>query len=166
MKKNRDFSMMNYYTCEHVGEHYNINMPIIRSNDGESLSVMVSNVINQFSAGSKIVGITSDSGTNLAICKAILESTFEIMGVFDLVKPMFVMECLTHVIDNTCKAGVTDVQSDYVGVDTEVTRRNMQRCITCTKNHKRGKRLWIQRRSIWDLLVRGFLHLSKIVLII
>ena len=84
--------------------------------------------------------------------------------MFDLGKTMFVMECLDHVLDNVCKAGVTDVQYHDGRVDTEVTRRNMQHCITWTKNHNRGKRLWRQCRIMWDFLVRGLLHLSKIVL--
>ena len=52
----------------------------------------VVNLINQFSLGSKIVGITSDGGTNLATCKAILESNFDKTGVFVLGKPVFVLD--------------------------------------------------------------------------
>ena len=81
-------------------------------------------------------------------------------------KPMFVMECLSHVLDNACKAGVMDVKSDDGRVDTEVTRRNMQRCITWKNNHRRGQRLWGQHISKWDFLVRSLLHLSKLVLTI
>ena len=76
---------------------------------------------------------------------------------------MFVMECLDHVLDNVCKAGVTDVQYHDGRVDTEVTRRNMQHCITWTKNHKRDQRLYRQRISMWGLLLRGLLHLSKLI---
>ena len=73
-------------------------MPITASTDGGILAVLVSNVINQFSLGLKLVGITSDGRTNLARCKAILESNFDKMGVFDLVKTMFVTECLANVL--------------------------------------------------------------------
>ena len=102
---------------------------------------MVSNVINHVNLGSKLVFISSDGGNNLARRRAILEITFDNTGVFHLGKPMFVMECLDHVLDNVRKAGVTDVKYDDGRVDTEVTRRNMQRCITWKKNHKRGQRL-------------------------
>ena len=80
------------YTCEHVRENAHIGIPITTSTDVESLAVPVGNVINQFNLGSKLVGITSDGGTNLVICKPILKSTFDNMGVFDLENPIFVME--------------------------------------------------------------------------
>ena len=66
------FSMTEHYTREYARGRDNIGMPITTSTDGESLAGPVSNVINQFSLGSKLVGITSDGETNLAICKAIL----------------------------------------------------------------------------------------------
>ena len=78
------FSMMAYYTCDHVREHANIGMPITTSTNGEIIEVTVGNIINQFNLGSKIFGITSDGGTNLATCKAILESTLDNTVLFDL----------------------------------------------------------------------------------
>ena len=66
----------------------------------------------------------------MARCKAILEITFGNMGVLDLDNPMLVIDCLSHVLDNTCKSVITDVKYDDDRVDTEVTRRNMQRFIT------------------------------------
>ena len=42
--------------------------------------------------------------------------------MFDLEKSMFVMECLAHVLSNSCKAVVLDVKYDDGRVDTEVTR--------------------------------------------
>ena len=87
----------------------------------------------QFNLRSKIVGITRDGVTNLTTRKAILESYFDNMAVFDLENPMFVIKCLSHVLANDCKALVIDVKSDYFRVDTEVTRRNMQCCIIWTK---------------------------------
>ena len=50
-------------------------------------------------------------------CKEILESNFDNTGVFDLGEPMFLMECLAHVIANAYKAGVVDVKSDNGKVD-------------------------------------------------
>ena len=66
----------------------------------------------------------------MATCKAILESTFDNTGVFDLENPMFVMECFAHVLANACKSGVMNVKSDDDRVDTAVTKSNIQRCIT------------------------------------
>ena len=132
--------------------------------DGESLAVPVSNVINQFSLGMKVVVITSDGGTNLAICKAILESTFDNTVLFDLVKLMFVMGFLSPVLSGDCKAGAMYVKYDDVRVYTELTRSNMQHCINWKKNHQRGQRLWRQRRSMCYFLVRVLLQLSKLVL--
>ena len=43
---------------------------------------------------------------------------------------MFAMEQLDRIIVNACKEGVMYMKSDDVRVDTEVTRRNMQLCIT------------------------------------
>ena len=40
------FSMMAHYTCENVREHAHIRMPITTRTNGESLAVLVSNVIN------------------------------------------------------------------------------------------------------------------------
>ena len=118
--------MMAHYTCEHVREHVSISIPITTSTDGEIISVPVGNVINKFSLGSKLVGITSDGGTNLARCKDILDITFDKTGVFDLGKTIFVMDSLSHVLANVCKTGVTYMKYDGGRVYTEVTRRNMQ----------------------------------------
>ena len=140
-------------------------MPITTSIDDESLSVPVCSVINQFSLGTKWVGTTNYGGTNLVICKEILESKFEKTGVFDLGKPMFVMEYLAYVRVNFRKAGVIDLQSDDGQVDTEATRKNTQHFTTSKKNHRRDQRIWRQRRSIWYYCLQvGLLHLSKIVL--
>ena len=110
--------MREYYAHDHVRDHAHIKMPITTSNDDESLEVPIGNLNNLFNLGSKIVVITSDGETNLATCKSILENTFDNMGVFDLEKPMFVMNFLDHFLDNACKAVVMDVKSDDNRVDT------------------------------------------------
>ena len=74
------------------GKHVHIGVLVITSTDGEIISVLVSNAINGFSLGSKIVVITSDGRSNRAICKAILKSNFDNTGVFDLKKTVFVMD--------------------------------------------------------------------------
>ena len=135
------FSITSHYTRDNVREHAQIGMLITTSTDGESIKFPVSNVINQLSLGSELVGITSYDGTNLAICKDTLESTFDNTGVFDLGKPMFVMECHARVLVNTFKERLMYVQSDYGRVDTEVIRRNMQCCITWTKKTQNGAKV-------------------------
>ena len=81
------------------------------------------------------------------------------MGVFDLEKPMFLMESISCVLDNACKAGLMYVKYDDIRVDTDMTRRNMQCYITCTNESQKGGSILRQRRSIWGFLVRGLLHI-------
>ena len=61
---------------------------------------------------------------------------------------MFLMECLDHVLDNSCKAGVMDVKYEYRRVYTEVTSRNMQFWINWTKITKWGKSLEIAQKYL------------------
>ena len=121
------FSMTEHCTRDHVRNNSHIGMPIKTSTDGKSLTVPVGNVIKQFSLGSKVLGMNSDGGTNLARFMAILESNFDNIGVNDLVKPMFVMDFLAHVLFNSLKAVVTYVQSDDGNLYTELTSSNIQR---------------------------------------
>ena len=92
------FSNTAHFTHYHVMEDAHIGMNITTSTDSESVVVPLSSFISQFSLGKKLVVITSDVGTNLSICKAILESNFDNTGVFYFGKAMFVMECLPHVL--------------------------------------------------------------------
>ena len=118
--------MTENYTREHIREYDNIGMPITTSTGGETLEVPVIPVINQCSLGLKLFCITIDGRTNLARCKAILESTFDNTGVFDLGIPLFVIECLAHLLANKCKTVVMDMRYDCGRVYTEVTRSNIQ----------------------------------------
>ena len=151
-------------------------MPTITSTDGENLAVPVGNVINQFNLGSKLVGIASDVVTNLARCKDILESTFDNIGVFDLEKSMFVIDLLSHVLANACKARLIDMRYDGGRVDTEGTRRNMQHCITSTKKLQKWakdletahnhvgltcKRLITPVKNIFAYLIHSFRYLLE-----
>ena len=52
---------------------------------------------------------------------------------------MFLMDCIDNVLANACKAGLMFVIYDDGRIDTEVTKRNMQRCITWKKITKEGK---------------------------
>ena len=102
--------MMDHFAREQSREYANIGMTITTSTDGESLAVPVRTFINQLILGKKLVGITSDDGINLEICKEILESNFDNPGLFDLGKPMFAKDCLDHFLANDCKAEVMDVK--------------------------------------------------------
>ena len=53
------------------------------------------------------------------------------------------MDLLDHILEGACKAGVQSIKADDGEVDTESTRRNMQKCIIWTKNIQKGERaLW------------------------
>ena len=58
--------MTAHYICDNVMGHGHIRMFTKISTDGESLAVPFDKVSNQFNLGSKLVGITSDGGPNLA----------------------------------------------------------------------------------------------------
>ena len=136
-------------------------MPITSSTDGEIISLPVTSVINQFILRTKLVGIKRDRGTNLATCKAMLESKFDNTGVFDLRKPMFVMECISQVLVNACKAGVMDVKSYYGQVDTEVTRKNMKRCITRKNKSQNVSKSLEVAQNYWALPLRRLIKHVK-----
>ena len=53
------------------------------------------------------------------------------------------MEFLAHILAGACKAGLRSIKSDYGEVDIELTRRNMQKFITWTKNIQKG--VWALR---------------------
>ena len=129
------------FTRSRVKDHTHSGVPITTSIYGQNIVFPVSSVINQFILGPKLFGIESDGGTNLARCKAMLESNFDIAGVFDLGKLMFVMECLPYVLENACNAGIMYVKLDDGQVDTQVTSNNMQCCTTWEKSQKVSKAL-------------------------
>ena len=53
------------------------------------------------------------------------------------------MDRLDHILEGACKAGVQSIKSDDGEVDTKLTRRNMQKCITWTKQIQKGAQaLW------------------------
>ena len=47
------------------------------------------------------------------------------------------MECLAHVINGACKAGVVDVQSEGGSLETSSTREKMNMAITWTKKSQK-----------------------------
>ena len=122
--------MMAQLTHSRVREHAHIGMSITISTNDESISLTVSSVINQFSLGTKLFVIPNNGWTNLAICKEIFVSSFDNKVVFDLRRNMFVVELLANVLANACKVVGMDMKLDNGKVGTEVTRNNIQLCIT------------------------------------
>ena len=59
------FSFTMFLVC--LIKHRRFLMPTTTSTDGESFAVLVGNAIKHLNLVPKIVGITSDSGTNLTI---------------------------------------------------------------------------------------------------
>ena len=97
-------------------------------------------VVENFGLEANIVGITSYCGGNPRVFREALESKYTNDSVFFSPKPLFTMECLEHILAGTCKAGVQSINSDDGEVDTELTRCNMQKCITWTKKSQKGAR--------------------------
>ena len=52
------------------------------------------------------------------------------------------MDRLAYILEGACKAGVQSINLDDGEVDTKLTRRNTQKCITWTKKIQKGA---------WDL---------------
>ena len=71
------------------------------------------------------MGITSDGGGNIRVCREALESKYTNDSVFPPPKPLFAMECLAHILSGACKAEVQSIKSDDGEDDTELTRQNM-----------------------------------------
>ena len=57
------------------------------------------------------------------------------------------MECLAHVINGACKAGVVDVQSEGGSLETSSTREKMNMAITWTKKSQKGAVALIQTQN-------------------
>ena len=118
-------------------------MPYITTTDGLSLYPYVMEVVDNFGLEAKIVGIKSDGGGNIRVCREELESKYTNDSVFSP-NPLFTMECLAHTLLRACKAGVQSIKLDDVEFDTEFMRWNMQKCITWMKKSQKGA------RSLWD----------------
>ena len=83
-----------------------IGMLSTATTDGVSLPLSVIEVVENFGLEAKIVGITSDGGGNLRVCREALESKYNNDSVFPPPNPLFTMECLAHILAGACKAGV------------------------------------------------------------
>ena len=57
-------------------------MPSTTATDGVSLSLSVMEVVENFGLEAKIVGITSDGGGNLRVCREAMESKYTNDSIF------------------------------------------------------------------------------------
>ena len=77
------------------------------------------------------------------------------------------MECLAHILARACKEGVQSIKYNYGEVDTKLTRRNIQKCITWTKkSHEGARALWeaqllyrIKEKRLITLILTRFEYL-------
>ena len=73
--------------------------------DGVSLSLYVMEMVGNFGLEANIVGITSDGGGNLRVCRDALESKYINDPVYPPPKPLFTIECLANILAGAYKAG-------------------------------------------------------------
>ena len=106
--------------------------------DGVSLYLCVMDVVDIFGLESKIMGTTSNGGENLWVYTEALGLKYTNDSVFPPSNPLFTTECLAHILSGACKSGVQVIKLDDGEVDTELTRRNMQKCITWTNKSQKG----------------------------
>ena len=132
------FSLTEYYFTGTDRNNTRIGMLSNTDTNYFSLSKYVMEVVDNFSLEENIVGITSGGGRNIQVCREALESKYRNDSVFPLPKPLVTMDCLGHILAGYCKAGVQSIKSGGGEVDTELKKRNMQKCITWTKNIWKG----------------------------
>ena len=76
LKMEENFSLTaDYCTCKDR-KNTHIGMPSTTDNDGVSLSLSVMQVVDNFGLEAKIMGITSDGGGNIWVCREALESKY------------------------------------------------------------------------------------------
>ena len=61
-------------------------------------------VAENFGLEEKVVGIMSNGGGNIRVCREALESKYTNNSVFSPPKPLFTMDCLAHILAGACKA--------------------------------------------------------------
>ena len=85
------FSLTAHYCTGQERENTHIGIPSTTVTGGASLSLSVMEVVDNFGLEAKIVGITSDGGGNLWVCREALESKYTNDSVFFSPKPLFTM---------------------------------------------------------------------------
>ena len=93
-----------------VEKNTHIGMPSTTDTYGVSLSLSVMDVVENFGLEAKIVGIKSDGGGNICVCRETLESKYTNDSVSTPPKTLSTMECLAHILAGACKAGVQSIK--------------------------------------------------------
>ena len=106
LKTEENFSLTEKYYTGWERKNTHIGMSSTTATDGVSLSLSVMEMVENFGLETKIVGIMSDGGGNIRVCREALESKYTNDSVFTPPKPLFNMECLAHILAGACKAGV------------------------------------------------------------
>ena len=75
-------SLIAHYCTGRGRENTHIGIPSTNSTDGVSLSLSVIEVVENFGLEAKILGITSDGGGNLRVCRESLDSKYTNNSVF------------------------------------------------------------------------------------
>ena len=92
------FSLTAYYCIGQERKNTHIGMPSTTATDGVSLYLSVMEVVENFGLEANIVGITSDGGGNIRVCREALESNYTNESFFFVPKPLFKMERLAYIL--------------------------------------------------------------------
>ena len=113
-----NFSLTEHYCTCRERKKTQIGMPFTTATDGVYLSLSVMKVVENFGLEAKIMGIKSDGGGNIWVCREAMESKYTNEYVFPPPKPLLTMECLANILAGAFKAGVQSINSDDGEVDT------------------------------------------------
>ena len=86
------FSLTAHYCTGPERKNTHIGMTCTTATDGVSLSLSVMEVVENFGLEENIVGIASDGGGNILVCRESLESKYTNEYVFPPPNPLFSME--------------------------------------------------------------------------
>ena len=97
-KMEENFSLTAHYCTGSYRKNTHIGMQSTTATDGVSLSLFVMEVVENFGLEAKIVGITSDGGSNLRVCREAIESKYTNDSVSSPPDHLFNMDCLAHIL--------------------------------------------------------------------
>ena len=112
------FSLAAHYYTIPDRNNTHIGVPSTTTTDGVSLSKYVEEVVENFGLKANIVGITSDGGGNIRVCREALESKYSNDSIIPPPNPLFTMEFLAHILTGDFKVVVKSIKLYYGEVDT------------------------------------------------
>ena len=104
-----------------------IGMPSTTATDGLSLSNSVMDVVEILGLEANIVGITSDGGGNIRLCREALESKYSNDSSFNHPSPSSPWSSLRIYWHIDLNVGVKLINSDDGEVDIKLTRSNIHK---------------------------------------